>query len=413
MNVPARNQVMSVEGHERDNIEVPDVPTTTVAATTATISTPPISLDVELIGTSSPRISLSEGSPSCPTVTAMCRPRTWMQQLTEGQTNEPRREDASSSESNTSMVEMLPEEIPDELGHEWRVLHPFDLPGVRFPTDTMPPNQRRLAENDALVELIQTTEYLDDVPTWGQRDYRLYPPRYGDPFYRGRGRGGRGRREWLQERQMERPNGGFGRGYSRDNNARIQQQAPTDRPQLSRQEDEWSLPPNVERRDDIERQQTTQMSPPAVPPPAVERLFTDWSSEGSPRERESQWIQSARSVESRRTINHTEQSVREPGDDEVLRYVLSDVTTTPSAQIEMSQVGARFIDRETNTSEVEIRPPREEVRTDIIHAHSKGIQVPSSSSEFSSHNMNIEESMVRPHIPIIMPQLDGPASVCV
>ena len=155
------------------------------------------------------------------------------------------------------------------------------------------------------------------------------------------------------------------------------------------------------------------MSPPAVPPPAEERLFTDWSSEGSPRERESQQIQSARSVESRRTINQTEQSVREPGDDEVLRYVLSDVTTTPSAQIQISQVGARFIDRETNTSEVEIRPPREEVRTDIIHAHSKGIQVPSSSSEFSSHNMNIEESMVRPHIPVIMPQLDGPASVCV
>ena len=77
-----------------------------------------------------------------------------MQQLTEGQTNEPQREDASSSEHNTSVVETLPEEIPDELGHEWRVLHLFDLPGVRFPTDTMPPNQRRLAENDALVELI-------------------------------------------------------------------------------------------------------------------------------------------------------------------------------------------------------------------------------------------------------------------
>ena len=54
-----------------------------------------------------------------------------------------------------------------------------------------------------------------------------------------------------------------------------------------------------------------------------------------------------------------EQSVREPADNEVLRYVLSDVTTTPSAQIQISQVGARFIDRETNTSEVEIRPPRE------------------------------------------------------
>ena len=58
-----------------------------------------------------------------------------------------------------------------------------------------PPNQRRLAENDALVELIQTTEYLGDTPMWGQRDYQLYPPQYGDPFYRGRGRG-RGRGRW-------------------------------------------------------------------------------------------------------------------------------------------------------------------------------------------------------------------------
>ena len=27
---------------------------------------------------------------------------------------------------------------------------PFQIPGVRFPTDTTPPNERRLAENDAL-----------------------------------------------------------------------------------------------------------------------------------------------------------------------------------------------------------------------------------------------------------------------
>ena len=197
---------------------MPDIPTTTTA-TTMSITTPPVTLGVEPRGMGSPRISLPKGSPYCPIVTATCRPRTWMQQLTEGQTNEPRREDVSSSESHTSIVETLAEDIPDELGHEWRVLHPFDLTGVRFPTDTMSLNQRRLAENDALVELIKTTEYLDDVPTWEQRDYRLYPPHYGDPFYRGRGRG-RGRREWLQERQMDRPNGGFGRGYSRGNGVR-------------------------------------------------------------------------------------------------------------------------------------------------------------------------------------------------
>ena len=48
------------------------------------------------------------------------------------------------------------------------------IPGVRFPTDNTPPNQRRLRENDALVELIQNTGYLEDTPTWGQRDYWLY-----------------------------------------------------------------------------------------------------------------------------------------------------------------------------------------------------------------------------------------------
>ena len=94
-----------------------------------------------------------------------------MQQITEGHTFEPMREDTSSSGSNPSTREMVPEENPDELGCEWRVLHPFELPGVRFPLDSTPPNQKRLAENDALVELIQTTEYLKDTFTWGQRDY--------------------------------------------------------------------------------------------------------------------------------------------------------------------------------------------------------------------------------------------------
>ena len=75
------------------------------------------------------------------------------------------------------------EGLPDELGPEWKVLHPFEIPGVSFHADDSPPNHRRLAESDALVKLIQMAEYLEDAPSWGQR--RFYLLRYGDPFYRG------------------------------------------------------------------------------------------------------------------------------------------------------------------------------------------------------------------------------------
>ena len=102
--------VISAEVHERDITEVPDAPATTAATT-------PVILDVEPRSTSSPRISLPEGSPSHPTVTATCRPRTWMQKITEGQTNEPTRE-GDSEESNSSDGNVSFEDIPDELGHE-------------------------------------------------------------------------------------------------------------------------------------------------------------------------------------------------------------------------------------------------------------------------------------------------------
>ena len=105
------------------------------------------------------------------------------------------------------------EGLPDELGPEWRVLHPFEIPGVRNPMEDTPPTHRRLAENDTLVELIQTAEYLEDAPSWEQR--RFYPPRYGDPYYRGCGRGrgrGRGRgKGWLSEDLADRDTG-RGRG---------------------------------------------------------------------------------------------------------------------------------------------------------------------------------------------------------
>ena len=170
-NIPVGDQRAPPEVYARNNENVLEVPTTTIVTMTTSTPTSPTMVDTDLRGTGSPRISLPERTVSHPTVTATCRPRTWMQQLTEGQMTEPRREGDSPNESHEAIGEPLPEEIPDELGCEWRILHPFDLSGVRFPTDTTPSNQRRLAENDALVELIQTTEYLDDVPTWGHRDY--------------------------------------------------------------------------------------------------------------------------------------------------------------------------------------------------------------------------------------------------
>ena len=131
-----------------------------------------------------------------------------MQRILEGWTHVPPPDGTDLGESSLSEPSLLvEEEVSENLGCKWRVLHPFELPGVRFPTDTTPPNQRMLAENDALVELIQTTEYLEDIPMWGQQDYLFYCPWYGDPFYRGRGRSrgrGRGMRELMAERPPER-----------------------------------------------------------------------------------------------------------------------------------------------------------------------------------------------------------------
>ena len=208
---------------------------------------------------------------------------------------------------------------------------------------------------------------------------------------------------------MERPNRGFARGNGRDYTVRPKKPASTDRPMLVRQEDEWSLPPTVERGDDAERHQTVLTSSLAAPPPTEERLFTDWSSEGSPRDRNNQCIQSARSTEPRRI----EEAIREPEEEQTIRHVLSEVSTTPSVQVQTDQVGTRLVDREINTSVVDIRPTEEEVRADLIHAHSIGIQVPSASSELSSSTMNEREFMTEPHLPIRIPKLDGPTSVCV
>ena len=183
------------------------------------------------------------------------------------------------------------------MDQECRILHPFEIPGVRFPTDATPPNQRRLAENDALVELIQTTEYLEDTPMQGQRVLAL-PPQYGYPFYRGRGRG-RGRWEWFSERPAERSNMGLGRGFSHGNGRKIRgeiSQMHNVRNQQNRQEDEWSVPASIERREDKTLRRESQRAPPTSPQ-SQDRLFTDWSSLDSPQTRTSPRNDSVRDIE--------------------------------------------------------------------------------------------------------------------
>ena len=175
------------------------------------------------------------------------------------------------------------------------------------------------------------------------------------------------------------------------------------------------MPANVERREnETERHETSQAPPPDVPPPMEERLFTNWSSIDSPRERVFQQNQSARSVEPNITqpVNQTEQPVVDPAGNDMMGNTLSDVATIPSTHQQLSQVETRFVDREINMSEVEVIPQREETRTDIMYSHSRDEHMPISHDSLSSNDTNIVEgSPLRPCVTNIMPELDGPTSV--
>ena len=46
-----------------------------------------------------------------------------------------------------------------------------------------PVNLAHMAKSDAIVEMIQIHTYLEDVLEVGRRDFRRYPPQYGDPNY--------------------------------------------------------------------------------------------------------------------------------------------------------------------------------------------------------------------------------------
>ena len=338
--------------------------------------------------TQSPRTFLPNGSPSRPTATATCRPQTWVQCVSEEQINESSKEGTGSAESSLTEPYLLGEGIPEELGHEWRVLRPFEITGLRFPTDNTPPTQRRLAENDALVELIQTTKYLEDAPTWGQRDYWLYPLRYGDPFYRGRGRGrGRGRRKWLNERLFEREsNGGFGRGLShgnrRGNGRGIHSQATSERGQRVRQEEEWSIPASIGGRGgDIPVEWESPHRTPPTPTPLEDRFFTDWSSigSGSPIRTLPQSVP-VREIgpDINQPVNQTTQPRSKPTQIEVSENALQEdtIVTTPGVQWQLLDRSSVTNEREmiamgTNPLDIEVRSHRDGARASTLDANAQ------------------------------------------
>ena len=212
----------------------------------------------------------------------------------------------------------------------------------------------------------------------------------------------------------------MGRGFSHHNGIEVHQ-VQTGRAQQDRQEEEWSIPTNVERREiNTERHESQRVSPPPAPPPTEDRLFTGWSSIDSPRERTSQCDVSARNTELNinQSDNQTDQPGSEPARSEARGNTLGDVMTFPIICRQPSQGGTRLIDRETNTSEVEVRIQREETRIDnvssngVLISNDRDTQMPTSHSGLSSYDAEITGgSHIRTHTAEMIPQLDGPTSV--
>ena len=125
-------------------------------------------------------------------------------------------------------------------------------------------------------------------------------------------------------------NGGLGRGFSHGNGREVNQ-VHTVRTQQDSQEDEWSIPSNVGRREN-DRERCESPRAPLTPPPSDDRLFTDWSSINSPRGRTSPPDASVRDTVPNisQPDTQTVQPGSEPARIEAMGNTLSDVMTFPS-----------------------------------------------------------------------------------
>ena len=205
--------------------------------------------------------------------------------------------------------------------------------------------------------------------------------------------------------------GGLGRRFSHGNGIEVHQ-VQTGRTQQDRQEEEWSIPTNVERRENDTERHESPRAPPPVPLPQEDRLFTDWSSIDSPRERMSQHVSARnRELNINQPDNQTDQPGSEPARNEAMGNTLGDIMTFSSACQQPSQVGTRLIDRETNMSEVEVRTQRAETRIGDSSNNevNRNIQMLTSHSGLSAYDTEITGgSHIRTHTTEMIPKLGGP-----
>ena len=131
----ATRQFFHTESERRSATEVPATTSTSVPQT----DIPPMTSVPVAMEQPEPlpvRTIPYHGTPPRPTATATLRPRMWVQRISEGQIEEqPRDED---SEESDTLEPLVMEGLPDELGPEWRVLHPFEIPDVRNPMEDTP-----------------------------------------------------------------------------------------------------------------------------------------------------------------------------------------------------------------------------------------------------------------------------------
>ena len=137
-NVTERRSATEVPVTTMTGVSQPDTPPTTSAS------------EIEHPEPSLVRTFPPSGTPPRPIATATLRPRMLEQRKSEGQVEEQSQDDDGSEDETIEPFVM--EGLPDELRPEWRILHPFDIPGVRNPTEDTPPTHRRLAENDRFTD---------------------------------------------------------------------------------------------------------------------------------------------------------------------------------------------------------------------------------------------------------------------